>query len=52
MIIRNRKPARVGIDTVEKPALRIKNRRSTKRSQRGAHDRTAETLFLPHRLHI
>lgn len=52
MIIRNRKPARVGIDTVEKPALRIKNRRSTKRSQRGTHCRTAETLFLPHRLHI
>lgn len=52
MIIRNRKSVRVGIDTSEKPALRIKNRRAARRSHRGVQERTPESLFLPHRLHI
>lgn len=52
MIIKGRKSVRVGIDTAEKPVLRVKNRRASRRANRVQHYRTPDSLFLPHRLHI
>ena len=52
MIIKSRKSVRVGIDTAEKPVLRVKHRRHGRRANRTHHERSPDTLFLPHRLHI
>lgn len=52
MTLRSRKPVRVGIDTAEKPVLKVKNRRASRRANRAQHYRTPDSLFLPHRLHI